>query len=137
MSQPTKLGDLLPQVAEDLAERFDPTDLLAHTSTRPVDPSTVDITELADRFIALEYATAKAKEWAEVAKDLQTEIKAAMGGEDGAAEVATIDGRPVARWTRVKSRRFNQSAFKKADPGAYDLYVETSESRRFTLVEDA
>ena len=150
MSNPTRLGHLLPQVASDLADRFDPTDLIA-ASPLPGsdcapdaprqgstdDPAAVDISGHADRFIALAYAQDKAKEWADVAKDLQAEIKDAMGGEDGTAEVALIDGRPVARWTRVKSRRFNQSAFKKADPGTYDLYVEMSESRRFTLVEEA
>lgn len=150
MSNPTRLGDLLPAVADDLADRFDPTDLIAAPELLPgggtapdaprqdsTDPTVADITPLADRFIALQYATAKAKEWADIAKDLQTEIKDAMGGDDGTAEVAVIDGQPVARWTRVKSRRFNQSAFKQADPATYDLYVEMSESRRFTLVDES
>lgn len=132
MSTPTRLGDLLPQVVEDLAERSDPTDLIA-----AADPSTADLTSKRDRFDALEHATRKAKEWAELVKDLQAEIKEAMGGEDGTAEVAVIDGRPVARWTRVKSNRFNQSAFKKADPTTYALFVEVSESRRFTLVDES
>lgn len=106
-------------------------------TTTKTDQATADLSSLADRITALRHAQGKAKEWKEVVDALQAEIKDAMGGEDAASEVGAIDGMPVVRWTRVKSNRFNQSAFKKADPETYALYVEVSESRRFTLVEES
>lgn len=129
----------------------DPTDLIAATSPlpggsrdpeaprqgTPSDPAAIDLTPIRDRAKALEHAAAKAKEWKQIADDLQAEIKAAMGGDDGQAEVGLVDGQAFCRWTRVKSNRFNQSAFKKDHPDDYALYVEPQETRRFTLVDPA
>jgi predicted phage-related endonuclease len=149
MSTPIKLSDLISEVAVDLADRFDPTDLIAPSPLQegdrapdaplqgPTDPSTADLTRHAHRIEALRHAQAKAKEWKEIADEITAEIKDAMGGEDGTAEVAVVDGRPVARWTRVKSNRLNQAALKKERPEIHALYVEASESRRFTLVEES
>ena len=109
---------------------------MTDTSTA-LDPAAVDLTTMADRITALRYAQSKAKEWEEVAKGLRSEIEEALGGPDGPAEVGVVDGLPAVRWTRVKSNRFDQTAFKKEHPEDYALYLRAQESRRFTLVEDA
>jgi len=69
----------------------------------------------------------------EVIKQARSKIEDALGE----AEVGTVAGLPVVRWTHVTSERFDQKKAKALlGEQASDCMV-ASESRRFTLVEDA
>lgn len=62
----------------------------------------------------------------------ENQIKDFMGD----AEIGTVDGEPVVRWTHVVSNRFDQKAAKALlnDDQIADC-TKASESRRFTIVE--
>ncbi len=62
----------------------------------------------------------------------ENQIKELMGD----AEIGTVDGEPVVRWTHVVSNRFDQTAAKAllSDDQIADC-IKPSESRRFTIVE--
>ena len=62
----------------------------------------------------------------------ENQIKDLMGD----AEIGTVDGEPVVRWTHVVSNRFDQKAAKAllSDDQIADC-TKPAESRRFTIVE--
>ena len=62
----------------------------------------------------------------------ENQIKDLMGD----AEIGTVDGEPVVRWTHVVSNRFDQKAAKAllSDDQIADC-TKPSDSRRFTIVE--
>ena len=71
------------------------------------------------------------KELEERAADARTHIESALGDD----EIGTFQGRPVVRWSRVVTNRFDTSAAKKIlDPAIYAFLSKESTSRRFTLV---
>ena len=62
----------------------------------------------------------------------EAQIKDALGD----AEVGTIGGEPVIKWTHVVSQRFDQSAAKALlTDDQVAACTKPSESRRFTIVE--
>ena len=74
---------------------------------------------------------AEIKQLEERAADARLHIETALGE----AEVGTFDGKPVVRWSRVVTNRFDTSAAKKIlDPTIYAFLSKESTSRRFTVV---
>jgi len=84
--------------------------------------------------------------WIELARKAQAEIKLQEEKLDqakakiqealGENEIGLVDGRPVVRWTRVTSMRFDTAKAKEIlDPKVYSFLSTESHSRRFTLVE--
>ena len=71
--------------------------------------------------------------------DIDMQIEVAEGHiKDalGDAEVGTIGGEPVVRWSHVVSNRFDQKAAKELlTPEQVEACTKPSESRRFTIVE--
>lgn len=62
----------------------------------------------------------------------ENQIKDALGD----AEIGTVDGEPVVRWTRVLTNRFDQKAAKALlSDEQIAQCCNLSESRRFTIVE--
>lgn len=51
----------------------------------------------------------------------------------GEAEFLMSSGNPLATWKSVTSNRFDTTEFKKYHPDLYDKYINTTNSRRFTL----
>jgi thiamine biosynthesis protein ThiC len=77
-------------------------------------------------------AQAEAKRWAEVADIARSHLEAAMGD----AELAMYQNRPVIRWTKVESTRFDTKKAREILPEQLIEALEvTSISRRFTIVE--
>lgn len=64
--------------------------------------------------------------------ELRADIEIALGDN----ETGVIDGTAVVRNTFVKTNRLNQRALKATLPEVWANFVEPSESRRFTIVED-
>ena len=67
-------------------------------------------------------------------KDTETRLRQAIEHQLGDHGTGTLDGTPVISWMPVKSRRFDQAAFKKAHPDLAAEFVTTSESRPFKVV---
>ena len=77
-------------------------------------------------------AQAEAKKWGEVADIARSHLEAAMGD----AELAMYQNRPVIRWTKVESTRFDTKKAREILPAQLIEALEvTSISRRFTIVE--
>ena len=77
-------------------------------------------------------AQAEAKKWGEIADIARSHLEAAMGD----AELAMYQNRPVIRWTKVESRRFDTKRAREILPEQVIDALETvSISRRFTIVE--
>jgi predicted phage-related endonuclease len=77
-------------------------------------------------------AQAEAKKWGEIADIARSHLEAAMGD----AELAMYQNRPVIRWTRVESKRFDTKRAREILPEQVIDALETvSISRRFTIVE--
>ena len=93
----------------------------------------VELGNVAQWVDVLKMATAskrKAEETIEVARG---HIEAALGD----AESGLVDGWPVVRWTRITSRRFDQTLAKAKIPA--DVLAQcytTVTSRRFSIVEE-
>jgi predicted phage-related endonuclease len=77
-------------------------------------------------------AQAEVKKWQEVADIARSHLESAMGD----AELAMFQNRPVVRWTRVESRRFDTKKAREILPAqVIDLLEVISTARRFTIVE--
>jgi predicted phage-related endonuclease len=77
-------------------------------------------------------AQAEAKKWGEIADVARSHLEAAMGD----AELAMYQNRPVIRWTKVESKRFDTKRAREILPEQVIEALETvSISRRFTIVE--
>jgi predicted phage-related endonuclease len=77
-------------------------------------------------------AQAEAKKWGEVADIARSHLEAAMGD----AELAMYQNRPVVRWTKVETTRFDTKRAREILPQQVIQTLETvSTSRRFTIVE--
>lgn len=91
----------------------------------PVDP-------LADYVIRLKLINTRIK-------GLQAEadgIKAAIQDALGDAEVGTVHGLPVVTWSHHVRHAFDQTAFRKAEPGIHAAYLKATTVRRFTVIEE-
>jgi predicted phage-related endonuclease len=84
--------------------------------------------------------------WIEFYKKYQSEIKALeekvatakakIQEALGDAEIGTLDGRPVVRWTKVSSFRLDVRKAKEVlDPKVFEYLSSESQSRRFSLVD--
>jgi predicted phage-related endonuclease len=77
-------------------------------------------------------AQAEAKKWGEVADIARSHLEAAMGD----AELAMYQNRPVVRWTKVETKRFDTKRAREMLPEqVVELLEVVSVSRRFTIVE--
>lgn len=95
-------------------------------------PASVPLDHLAERWAMLRYASAKAKEWSDIAKEARADIEEALGD----AETGTIDGKPVVRFYWRKTRRLNQAALKADHPEVIAAYTTPTEERRFEPVKE-
>lgn len=89
------------------------------------------IDEIVGWVTVLRKATEEKKRAEEVIAQAREKIEDALGD----AEVGTVDGQPVVRWTFVRSERFDQKKAKALlgdDAAACIVPIET---RRFTLVD--
>lgn len=85
--------------------------------------------ELKSKVRELKELKAMAEELAAEITAIEDSIKAEMTARD--TEEMQIDVYKI-RWTKVKSNRFDSTAFKKAMPDLYSKFTKQSESRRFT-----
>jgi predicted phage-related endonuclease len=70
--------------------------------------------------------------WEEIADIARAHLENAMGD----AETALYENKPVVRWTRVESRRFDTKKAREILPQqVIDVLEIVSMSRRFTLVD--
>ena len=90
-----------------------------------------DLTPVAADLAAYRELDTQIKALKEIQATLRGRIEDAMGDH----ELGLIDGEPAAMYKFVKSRRFDQKAFKAAHPDLAAEYVTVSESRRFTVVD--
>ena len=92
----------------------------------------IDITELQNWVIMLKQLRADRADIDEQIEVIEGQIKDALGD----AEIGTINGAPVVRWSHVVSNRFDQKAAKELlTPEQVEACTKPSESRRFTIVE--
>lgn len=92
----------------------------------------VDISDLADDRETLRLAKAEMAKWKDVADAAAAKIQERLGD----AEVAVIDGRPVATWKRREVTRVDVKTLR-ADVPAEVLapYLKTTTERRFELCD--
>jgi predicted phage-related endonuclease len=93
---------------------------------------TIALDHLNDRLARMAWIGSKI---AELATE-HDEIKASIQDEMGDAETATVNGRPVVRWTKHVRHSLDQKALKKNSPEVWNQFVTTSFVRRFTLVTE-
>lgn len=86
--------------------------------------------EMTAKVRELKELKAMAEELAREIAAIEDDIKAEMTAQN--TEEMTIDVYKV-RWMRVKSSRFDTTAFKKAMPEIAQQFTKTIESRRFML----
>jgi predicted phage-related endonuclease len=86
--------------------------------------------EMTAKVRELKELKAMAEELAQEIAAIENDIKAEMTARN--TEEMTVDVYKV-RWTRVKSSRFDTTAFKKAMPEIAQQFTKTIESRRFML----
>ena len=93
----------------------------------------VELGDVARWVDILKTATAAKRQAEESIEVARGHIEAALGE----AETGLVDGWPVVRWTRINSRRFDQTLAKERVPAdVLALCYTTSTSRRFSIVED-
>jgi hypothetical protein len=93
----------------------------------------VELGNVARWVDVLKAATAAKRQAEESIEVARRHIEAALGE----SETGLIDGWPVVRWTRINSRRFDQTLAKERLPA--DVLAQcytTTTSRRFSIVED-
>jgi predicted phage-related endonuclease len=71
----------------------------------------------------------KRRELDEIEAYARDHVESALGADD----TGTIDGEIVVTYKPYKQRRLNQRKLKADEPGLYELYCETTESRRLTV----
>jgi predicted phage-related endonuclease len=92
----------------------------------------IDITELQNWVIMLKQLRADRADIDEQIEVIEGQIKDALGD----AEIGTINGAPVVRWSHVVSNRFDQKTAKEMlTPEQVEACMKPLESRRFTIVE--
>lgn len=86
--------------------------------------------ELTSKVRELKELKAMAEEIAAEITTIEDAIKAEMTARE--TEEMMIDIYKI-RWTRVKSNRFDSTAFKKAMPELAEKFTRTTETRRFSI----
>lgn len=86
--------------------------------------------ELTSKIRELKELKAMAEEIAAEITTIEDAIKAEMTARE--TEEMMIDVYKI-RWTRVKSNRFDSTAFKKAMPELAEKFTRTTETRRFSI----
>jgi predicted phage-related endonuclease len=96
-------------------------------------PGTVDFDEgIAQWLQQYKHARDEIARWEEVADIARSHVESAMGE----AETALYQNKPVVRWTRVESRRFDTKKAREILPSqVIDLLEVISTSRRFVIVD--
>lgn len=89
------------------------------------------IDNLSAEVIAMRHAATMAREWGQ----RYAELRALVTDRMGAAEVATIAGRPVARYTTTTARRISSEAVRRLPAELVDAVTVETVSRRFVLVD--
>lgn len=91
----------------------------------------IELEEVRSHIEVLRWIKERKAELKELEEHTRSEIEAAMGQREN----GTLDGVQVVRWSHFKTTRLNQNALKKDHPELVANYLETSESRRFTLLD--
>ncbi len=86
--------------------------------------------ELTSKVRELKELKAMAEEIAAEITTIEDVIKAEMTARE--TEEMIIDVYKI-RWTKVKSNRFDSTAFRKAMPELAEKFTKTTESRRFSI----
>lgn len=86
--------------------------------------------ELTNKIRELKELKAMAEEIAAEITTIEDAIKAEMTARE--TEEMMIDVYKI-RWTRVKSNRFDSTAFRKAMPELAEKFTKTTETRRFSI----
>lgn len=86
--------------------------------------------ELTNKIRELKELRAMAEEIAAEITTIEDAIKAEMTARE--TEEMMIDVYKI-RWTRVKSNRFDSTAFRKAMPELAEKFTRTTETRRFSI----
>ena len=86
--------------------------------------------ELTSKIRKLKELKAMAEEIAAEITTIEDAIKAEMTARE--TEEMMIDVYKI-RWTRVKSNRFDSTAFRKAMPELAEKFTRTTEMRRFSI----
>lgn len=86
--------------------------------------------ELTSKIRELKELKAMAEEIAAEITTIEDAIKAEMTARE--TEEMMIDVYKI-RWTRVKSNRFDSTAFRKAMPELAEKFTKTTETRRFSI----
>lgn len=86
--------------------------------------------ELTSKVRELKELKAMAEEIASEITTIEDAIKAEMTARE--TEEMMIDVFKI-RWTKVKSNRFDSTAFKKAMPELAEKFTRTTETRRFSI----
>lgn len=86
--------------------------------------------ELTSKIRELKELKTMAEEIAAEITTIEDVIKAEMTAKE--TEEMMIDVYKI-RWTRVKSNRFDSTAFKKAMPELAEKFTKTTETRRFSI----
>lgn len=86
--------------------------------------------ELTSKVRELKELKAMAEEIAAEITTIEDAIKAEMTARE--TEEMMIDVYKI-RWTRVKSNRFDSTAFRKAMPELAEKFTRTTETRRFSI----
>lgn len=86
--------------------------------------------ELTSKIRELKELKAMAEEIAAEITTIEDAIKAEMTARE--TDEMMIDVYKI-RWTRVKSNRFDSTAFKKAMPELAEKFTKTTETRRFSV----
>ena len=96
-------------------------------------PGTVDFDEgIAQWLQQFKHAKEEIARWEEVADIARSHVESAMGE----AETALYQNKPVVRWTRVESRRFDTKKAREILPDqVINLLEVVSTSRRFVIVD--
>lgn len=86
--------------------------------------------ELTSKIRELKELKAMAEEIAAEITTIEDAIKAEMTARE--TDEMMIDVYKI-RWTRVKSNRFDSTAFRKAMPELAEKFTKTTETRRFSI----
>lgn len=95
------------------------------------EPEAVALDDLTSWVDTYQAAQAKVKEFEQLAKVARKQIEARLGD----AEVGTVAGQPVIRWSTVSSSRVDVTKLKAEYPDLADAVTVTNITRRFTLVK--
>lgn len=91
-----------------------------------------NLEKLRAQVAILRHCKEKKAELAELEENARAAIEEALGEDTE----GTLDGRTVVRWSRQKRTALNQKLLKELHPEAAAECMDTTEVRRFTVVEE-